>query len=195
MESVGPGIATLPSSYEDQYKFGGFSEIRPRIVDYSDEDRKGIQVCRVLKKIPDPASVTFSDPDLIQFLQGTPQHEPVVSFRSFVEGVAVAAAALDREDFPTIQKALTKVADHVTTNQVLPSIDSNYAKDLSEVEEAVFGNGEMMSWKNLLAFAWGAYWLLTFVQNPTKKRGRYSPATFVKGAVLRAAELGYTPRG
>lgn len=195
MEAVGPGIATLPSSFKDEYKFGGFEEIRPRIVEYSKEDRKAIQVCKALKSIPDPDSVTFSDPELISFLQSTPQQEPVVAFRSFVEGVAVAAAVLDREGFSRIQSALSVVADHVQTSQVLPSLDAAYAKDLTEVESAVFENGEVMSWKNLLAFAWGAYWLLTFVEQPMKRRGKFSPASFVKEISIRSAKLGYTPRG
>lgn len=195
MRSVGPGVGTLPSSFEDRYKYGNFEQIRFILRDYSKEERKQNRNLCTLAQIPDPRKITISDPDLLPLVQNSPRQEPTIAFPEFVRGVAACAGMIDRRFFHSIQQVLDQISASIDTNTKLPPIDSEFAEDLSEIERAIFENGEPMSWRALIAFTRGVFFLMTFVENPKKKKGKWSAASYAKALCLHAAQNAYLPVG
>ena len=63
-----------------------------------------------------------------------------------------------------------------------------------ELELSIIDNGEPISWRPIIAFMSGAFWLLSFIKDPYKKHGDRSPLSFVHDKVLDSAVLGYAPR-
>lgn len=193
-ESFGPPIAAS-STVEmedllDNYDAYGIARLRPVFEIYENSQKTLIP----RSKIPDPSTVSPNDPDSIDLLFEIPGVEPDLSFGDYIRGVAVAGKMLDDSLHATIKSVLMMVAQRVIDGGGLPAIDVQFYDSFKSIETRIFGNGESVSWRPLSAFAQGMYWILSFVPDPHKKRGGFSPFGFVELTLTRSSDLGYIPQ-
>jgi len=190
VRAVGPAITAQDASIVSEYAAMGMERLRPRFSRYVD----GTKVLRPVKKIADPETFEPGDPDTISLMFEIPPVEEDVSFTDFVRGVVMVSSMLEPGQLDPIKESCTAVAQRIINSGSLPTIDEDFAEAMHAHEVDIFTNGEATSWRSLMAYAYGAYWLLSFVASPSKRRGRFSPMDVVSFLVTKAAQLGYVPR-
>lgn len=192
MQAIGPVIPVpeAPDYIRDQYSAMSLDRLYPKFVEFP----KGAKTLPVTKKIPDPETVDASAPEVIGLIYETPGLEPEIAFPDFVRGAAVVAAIVPQEVMPGVKAALLEVAERIINGGELPAIDVQFASSVREIEQTILTNGETVSWRSLLAFMGGAFWMLSFVDSPKRRRGRFSPLEFVDFRLTLSAQLGYTPK-
>jgi hypothetical protein len=192
MQAVGPIIPVpeAPDHIRDAYEALSLQRLYPRFTEFPKEAKTLL----VTSKIPDPETVDSSSPEIISLIFEIPGTEPEVAFPEFVRGAAVVAAMVPAEVLTAVKAALLEVAERVIGGGELPSIDIQFVTEVREIERAIISNGETVSWRPLLAFMCGAFWLLSFVDAPKRRRGRFSPIEFVDFRLTLSAQLGYTPK-
>lgn len=190
----GPIISAVPESraQEANYEALGLGRLRPRVYRYDDD----IRVLHTPRgKLMDPADASPSNPEVISILYETPGVEPQVSFEDFVRGVATVANIVDPAEHQALKAMTLKVAELVISGAEFPALDMEFAKEIVDCQDRLFGNYEAMSWRPLLAFMNGAFWMLSFIEKPTQKRARgHSPLSWVHAVVSNYCALAYVPR-
>lgn len=192
MQAVGPVIPVpeAPDHIRATYEAMSLHRLYPKFIEIPKESK----TLPVTKKIPDPETVDASAPEVIGLLYETPGLEPEIAFPDFIRGAAVVAAMVPPEVMPAVKQALLTVAERIINGGELPPIDVQFVNEVREIEQLILTNGETVSWRALLAFMNGAFWLLSFVDSPKKRRGRFSPIQFVDFRLTLSAQLGYTPK-
>lgn len=192
MQAVGPVIAVpeAPDHVREAYDTMSLNRLYPKFVEFP----KASKTLPVTKKIPDPETVDASAPEVISLIYETPGLEPEIAFPDFVRGAAVVAAIVPEEVMPAVKAALLSVAERVINGGEIPAIDVLFVNEVREMEKTIISNGEPVSWRPLLAFMNGAFWMLSFVDSPKRRRGRFSPLEFVDFRLTLSAQLGYTPK-
>lgn len=141
-----------------------------------------------------PNEVTFTLPEITFLWFETPTGvEPTLSFPEFVKGVSCAALAVDVDHLQFVKDITVATARKVSEGGNLPRIDIAFADVIRSNLATTFANNEPMSWRSLMAFTLGAYWLLGFIIEPTRRVGKQVPAEFVRGFIDHYAALGYLP--
>lgn len=175
-------------------KFFGFdlNQMRPKVIPYN----AAYQVIPTLDKLPEPKDASPTLPEVVAFSYEIPGVEPTLSFMEFIRGVACATLMVPSQHHEAIKGILVTVAERVVNTGELPSLSDTYQVNLSQQVKIIFNNNEPSSWRGLLAFMQGAYWLLGFIKNPRDQRGKggLSPETYVDLMVTHFAQLGYVPR-
>jgi hypothetical protein len=198
-DGFGPPITVRPSVLLDPtaqttdvpyYEMMSMERLVPRFDQYGPE----LKTLSAAVAMPAPDAVAASDPETIDFLFEVPGVEPGLSFEDFIRGAAIATRTIDNRWHNAIRDALISVGQSVIDGGMLPTIDVDFYDSFKVVERTIFANGESVSWKPLIAFTEGAYWLLSFVQSPERRRGSMSPLEFVERRVMLSASLGYVPR-
>ncbi len=195
LKGIGPAISTFSESaeleIESRLEGMGMDKVRPAFAQYAENSRR----LRTLAEFPTPEEVTSTDPAVLGLIYETPGVEPDLAFTSFVRGAAVCGVIVVEEERPQIQEALIAVAESIIQGAGLPSIDLEFANEVLALYRQILANGEASSWRPLTAFMLGAFWILGYVEDPTKQRkGKMSPLEFVKRRVARSADLGYVPQ-
>lgn len=149
---------------------------------------------RVIKKLPDdPLSLSPNDPAVVDLLYEVPGYEPDLGFTYFLRGAALAALITDPTQHENVRAILQACGERVIHGGGLPELDGTFFGDVYQITHAIFANGEPITWRPLLAFTVGCYWLLSYMQEPDKKRGKQTPRVWIKDLVLLYAELMYVP--
>lgn len=192
MQAVGPVIPVpeAPDHIKSSYETMSLQRLYPTFVEFS----KGAKTLLVTKKIPDPETVDASSPEVIGLIYETPGLEPEIAFPDFVRGAAVVAALVPPEMMDGVKAALLAVAERIINGGELPALDVQFVTEVREIEKTILGNGETVSWRPLLAFMNGAFWILSFIESPKRRRGKFSPLEFVEFRLTLSAQLGYTPK-
>lgn len=189
----GPIISALPETDDQKltyeaYELGG---LRPKVHKYGDE----VRVLEAARRFPAPAEASPSAPEVVSFMFEIPGVVPEISWEDFVKGAACASAIVRPEFYPGIKEALGKVAERVIAGGQLPAIDVSFAPEMIECQTKIFQNGEASSWRPLLSFMQGAFWLLTFVKDPKRKKSAgISPLAWTEEMVGTFSQLAYVPR-
>lgn len=189
MMAAGPGIGASNTNTADEYEALGIARLRPTFIEYPRE----LKTLPAVRSISDPQEASTSLPEIVSILFETPAVEPALQFDAFIRGAAVVALMIDPERIGQIKTALQQVAERVINGADLPPVDEHFRQPVALAERTIFGNSEPMSWSRLLAFAQGAYWLLSFIEAPQRKRGKHSPMQFVEILVNHWAVLAYLP--
>lgn len=192
MQAIGPVIPVpeAPDYIKAAYDAMSLQRLYPTFMDFP----RGAKNLRVTKKIPDPETVDASLPEIIGLMNETPGLEPEIAFQDFIRGAAVVAIMVPPEAMEGVKSALLAVAERIIQGGELPAIDVQFVNEVREIERTILSNGESVSWRALLAFMNGAFWMLSFVDGPKRKRGRFSPLEFVDFRLTLSAQLGYTPK-
>lgn len=192
MQAVGPVIPVpeAPDYVKDAYETMNLQRLYPTFIELP----KTVKTLPVVKKIPDPETVDASAPEIISLVYETPGLEPEIAFTDFIRGAAVVAAIVPPEKLLAVKDALLAVAERIIGGGELPPIDVQFVTEVREVEKTILANGESVSWRALLAFMNGAFWLLSFIDSPKRRRGKFSPTEFVDFRLTLSAQLGYTPK-
>lgn len=192
MKAVGPVIPVpeSPDHIRSTYETMSLQRLTPTFVEFSKE-AKSLQI---VKKIPDPETIDASLPEVISLIYETPGLEPEIAFPDFIRGAAIVAAITLPDMMDGVKAALLAVAERIINGGELPAIDAQFVSEVREIEKAILDNGETVSWRSLLAFMNGAFWLLSFVDSPKRRRGKFSPLEFVDFRLTLSAQLGYTPK-
>jgi hypothetical protein len=144
----------------------------------------------------EPAGVSYTMPDVTEvWFESFTGAEPTLSFPEFIKGVSCAALGVGLDDVELIKGAIRLLAERVMNGGNLPPIDSRFGPVVKECYAVITANGESMSWRNLMAFTLGAFWLLGFIIDPLKRvsKGQRSPLEFVREFVEHWSRLGYIP--
>lgn len=193
---VGPVITVqdlgnpLAASLAESFANSGIDIHLPEFDVYG-ENLKRLEAVRIL---PDLSQVSPSNPEVIDFLFMVPGVEPYYCFPEWIRGVAIVASITNPLQREVLREAASAIGQAVTEGTPLPPIDVDFYDDVTEINAAIVGNGEPISWRPLVAFTHGAYWALSFVNSPHKRRGNQSPAEFLKEYMIRSALLAYAPR-
>lgn len=192
MTGVGPSIPAKEASPElkEAWNTLNMERLKPKFIQYE----SSLKVLDTLKKIPDPENVRPTDPESIDMLFEIPGVEPEIAFQDFVRGAAVVACILEENSGNFVRQALQMVAQRIVQGGELPAIEQDFYNELIDIQTITVNNGEPVSWRSILSYSLGAFWMLSYIKNPRKKRGQYSPLDFVDRVIVTAAQLGYVPR-
>lgn len=192
MVAAGPEITTPPEDAQISMVYESFNlhQLRPTVFPFD----KGLQVLDTLTQLPKPEEASSTLPEVVGIIYETPITDPIVAFDSYVRGVACAALILPPEAHPFVKSAVLAVAERLQNAGDLPPIALEFQEELRTAERAIFRNGEPISFRSLLAFMQGSYWLLGFVKSPRKKRRGVSPVDYVDGLIKHWAALCFVPQ-
>lgn len=162
---------------------------------YNAEEAGVVEVLDPREPVPeDVTGVSFTLPEVVAVWFGSyTGAEQTIGFPDIVKGVGCAAYAVEMDQISKVQALVEELAKAVGEGSDPPSVDARFAAEVKECLDAIFANGEPVSYRSLLAFMIGAFWLLGFVRDPERRRGRLSPVDFVKGMVVHYAQLAYLP--
>lgn len=190
-ESTGPTIRAFPDiDIDGALESYNLERLKPRVTEYGPELKKLI----TLKALPNPTEASSTLPEIISFAFEIPGVEPTLAFQDFIRGVACCSLALPLGLQDAIKALLNAVALRVVEVGQLPSLSTEFVANLNRCMQVILTNNEPSSWRGLLAFMLGAYYLLGFVEKPFEARGTMSPAEYVETMVIHFAQLGYTPK-
>jgi hypothetical protein len=140
------------------------------------------------------AEASFTLPEVVEvWFESYTGAEPALSFPDFVKGVGCAAQAVNPADIGMVKAMVRELSTRVAQGAGLPTLDEAFVDQVRGCFEAILSNGEPISWRGLMAFTVGAFWLLGFIGPSHPKRGMQSPLAFVEGFVRQYAALGYLP--
>lgn len=179
------------SGYGDTLKI-----VRPHFEHYSKEFQKQKQLFIPVEKCPDPIKISPVDTQVLMF-NNVYFYDNTLSWAEFVRGVACVAHLVPTKEYNVIVAALELYVKKMENAKepLLPEIDDEFEVSLSRIENIIFTNGEPSSWKALLVFATGCYWLLGLIKRVNTKRGNMTPLQFVETMLEHYSRLGYTPKG
>lgn len=190
-EAAGPTIPAFTDfDINVRMRDYGLEGLSPKVIVMSDD----LKLLKTKDLLPDPKEATPSDPEIVDYWYVIPGVEPSVGFEDFIQGVACTSLIARPEYQVAIHAVLMSVAERVIQTGSLPAMDSAFASHIERAIQIILSNEEPTSWRGLLAFAHGAYWILGFFENPFERRGKFSPVEYVDTMLAHFAPLGYTPR-
>lgn len=184
--AAGPAVSVPEAGFEHM----ALDRIRPRFLTFTAEQHQ-IEALDLLP--PDPITVSPSDPQVVDLLFETPGDEPDLGFKYFIHGAAVLALITKPAYHPAIKAALAAVGTRVIQGAGLPELDGDLFGDVHCCLHAIMNNGEPISWRGLIAFMTGAYWLLSYIRDNNTPRGAWTPRTWTRELIETYAGLMYTP--
>lgn len=192
IRGTGPIISALPETTEQTAVIEGLNldRLRAKVFKYGDE----VRVLETVRKFIPPTEASPTTPEVVQLLYDTPGVMPELSWEDFVRGVACVANIIKPEDQQAIKDGLQLVAERVVGGGDLPALDLAFASEILECQAIILANGEMTSYRRLMSFMQGSFWLLTYVAEPRKRRAGKSPLEWTHEMVKAFAELAYVPR-
>lgn len=155
-----------------------------------------LQVLTPARVLPAVKDVSFSDPEVVAIYFNTyGGAEPALEFRSFTKGVAAGAFIIEESQRVQLPQAVETLAAAVMEGAPIPPISEEFQERVQHVIEAIFSNNEQISWRSLLAFTAGAFWVLGFVKDPFEKvENQITPVTWIQALCERHANLGHLPQ-
>jgi hypothetical protein len=93
----------------------------------------------------------------------------------------------------SIKEAVRILAEKVLAGSGFPRLDVRFAGDIRECLAVIFANGEPMSWRPLLAFCLGMFWLIGFIVDVDKPLGKLTPAAYCRRVAMHYGALSYLP--
>lgn len=189
--STGPTLSAMPDSPEITAVYEAFNlwPLRPKVYQYD----KSVGVLPTVARFPNASEASPALPEVVQYTQEMPAVDAGIDFPSFMRGVACVALIVPPEHHGHIGQAVEALAVRLMNGGELPALSMQYQDELRASEQYIFGNGEPITYRRLLAFMQGAFWLLTFIQDPRRKRHGVSPADYVAELVRYWAQRGVTP--
>lgn len=171
-------------------KTWGLERLLPSFLEYGPEAR----LLPAVWPMPDPTAATPTLPEVVDLSYVMPAVAPDLAWPDFVAGAAVCALAVDRQSHDKVKQALIASGESMLAGGEYPPIDLALRPEVEAVYSTIVANGETATWRNIMAFTLGAFWLLGFVQEPHLRRGPHSPFQFVSMVTTYAAQMGYVPR-
>jgi len=150
---------------------------------------------RARRELMEPAAVSYTMPDVTAvWFESFTGAEPTLNYPDFVKGVSCAALGVELDDIELVKGTIRLLSERVMAGGDLPPLDTRFGPAVKECYAVILANGEPISWRGLMAYTLGAFWLLGFIINPTKRIGkRRSPLEFVQGFIEYYGRLGYMP--
>ena len=194
LKATGPAISgfTLDANAVMAMEAGELGRLAPQF--YNDV-ALGVQPFlrpRAILMAPEDVSYTMPDVTAVWFETFTGA-EPTLNFPDFVKGVSCAALGVELDDVELVKGTIRMLAERVMVGGSLPPLDIRFGPAVQQCYTTILANGEPISWRALMAFTLGAFWLLGFVVNPMKKIRKRSSLDFVREFVEYYAQLGYLP--
>lgn len=146
------------------------------------------------RTLGDPKGVTYTLPEVLDiWFETYTGAEPMLNFQDFVKGAACAAYAVDPAELGAVKQVIQELARQVNDGAGLPRLDARFADSIRQGLATIFANGEAVSWRPLVAFTLGAYWLLGFIERAAASE-ESAARGFVEAFTRHFGALGYTPQ-
>jgi hypothetical protein len=194
MKTLGPAVSGVPLDSVALRAIEN-SELERLIPRFYDRAELGVeQFLAANTELSKDAEASFTLPEVVEvWFESYTGAEPALNFPDFVKGVGCAAQAVSPASIETVKAMVRELATRVSQGAGLPTLDAEFGDQVRGCFEAILSNGEPISWRGLMAFTIGAFWLIGFVGPSRAKRGMQSPLSFVEGFVRQYAALGYLP--
>lgn len=196
IKAVGPAISGLPEADRNIEQVLATFDLYRYVPQFYQADSLGVVGFIECDEITlEPDEVTFTLPEIMEFwFTSFTGAEPSLSFQDLVKGVSCAAVMVKPSEYEKIKLMIQQLSEKVFEGAGMPMLDASFEGAVRECHRVIFSNNEPLSFRPLMAFAVGAYWLLGFIKDPLEKHGKSSPFDFVNNMVLHYARLGYTPQ-
>jgi hypothetical protein len=193
MKAMGPAVSGIPLDVVALRAIES-SELERFTPRFYDRAELGVEPFLTPKAdVPKAKDASFTLPEVIEvWFESYTGAEPSLNFPDFIKGVACVAQAVEPTDIGLVKDAVRELATRVANGDGLPALDTEFGDPVRRGFEQILANGEPMSWRSLMAFLLGSYWLLGFIGEPAKKRG-HTPRKFVEGYIEHYASLGFLP--
>lgn len=192
MTGAGPVISALPETREmsTAFEMMELRRLKPQVFRYDGTQR----VLDTIRRFPDPTQASPTAPEVIGMVYETPGVVPELAWEDFVKGAACVANIIAEPYREGVAAGVKQLGEHMIAGGDLPDLDVLFSLEILECLDRIFTNGEPASWRRLIAFLHGAFWVLTYVKDPKKKRSGVSPLDWTTKVVGTFAELAYIPQ-
>ncbi len=197
MASRGPAVSGLPVADRNMQlavDAHGLQRLVPSFFDPAEVEVE--EVLQPLDPMPrDVTAVSYTLPEVVGiWFNAYTGAEPAVNFPDVVKGISCTAFILSEDQRETAKELVELLAQQTSEGSDPPSIRADFADSVRTCLIEIFNNQEPVSYRGLLAFLIGAFWILGFVKDPMKKRGELSPLDFVREMVSHYGRLAYLPQ-
>lgn len=195
-QASGPPVLGLPVADRNMQLAVEAQGLQRLVPSFYDPDEVSL-VCTLEAKDPVPddvTGVTFTLPEVVEvWFSSYSGAEPAVNFTDIIQGIGCLTFVLLPAEITKVKGLVGALASQVAEGSDPPQINGGFADAVKRCLDAIFNNNEPVSYRRLLAFTIGVFWLLGFVEEPKKKRGRLSPLDFASELVQHFARLAYLP--
>ena len=94
-----------------------------------------------------------------------------MTVRSVFKGAALVSGLMVEDDAAASGHLLNAVLERIPSEQSFPALDEYLYPDYVDVATTILMNEEMTTWRNMLAFNLGVWWMLGFVKDSHKVPG------------------------
>jgi len=193
--SRAPQLAMKPPAFGDAERYIEAYDLQPFVPKFTKVGDQ-FRVLDAARTLPNVKDVSFSDPEVVSiYFNSYGGAEPALEFRSFTKGVAAGAFIIREDQRDRLPQAIETLAAAVMDGAQIPPINDEFQERIQHVVEAIFSNNEPVSWRPLLAFTNGVFWMLGFLKEPfVKTENQITPVTWCQALCERYAALGHLPQ-
>lgn len=194
--SAAPPVSGMPMADRNMQLAVEAQDLQRLVPSFYDPEEAGVDAILTAKDhTPDDVTgVSFTMPEVVElWFNAYVGAEPAVNFTDIVRGIGSAAFMLPPEELDKVKGLVEALAVQIQEGSDPPQISGSFAGEVKTCLDVIFGNNEPISYRSLLAFTIGAFWLLGFVDEPKRKRGRLAPVDFVSELIQHYARLAYLP--